>query len=65
MDDASRQTRAGVYLKLRTPTGERIEQTIQLNFLDYNNETEYEEILVGVDLVKFVSSEKLIIRSDS
>ena len=30
-----------------------------------SNETEYEAILVGVDLTKSISSEKLIIRSDS
>ena len=30
-----------------------------------NNETEYKEILAEVDLPNFVSSEKLIISSDS
>ena len=65
MDDASRQTRAGVDLYLKAPTGERIEQAIRLYFLAYNNETKYEAILVGINLAKSVSSEKLIIRSDS
>ena len=33
--------------------------------LGNNNETKYEAILAKIDLAKFVSSEKLIIRSDS
>ena len=65
MDDASRQTGAGVDLQLRAPTEERIEQAIQIDFLESNNETEYEAILAGVDLAKFVSLEKLIIHNDS
>ena len=65
MDDASRQTGDGISLQLRAPTGERIEQAIRLDFPVSNNETKYETILAEVDLTKFASSEKLIIRSDS
>ena len=65
MDNASCQMGAGVCLQLRATTREMIEQAIQLNFPASNNETEYEAILAGVDLTKSVSSEKLIIRSDS
>ena len=65
LDDASCQTRAGVGLQLKAPTGERIKQAIRLGFPASNNETEYEAILAGIDLAKSVSSEKLIIRSDS
>ena len=65
MDDTSRQTRAGFGLQLKSPTGERIEQAIRLGFPASNNEVEYEAILAGVDLVNSVSSEKLIIRSNS
>ena len=64
--DASQQTGAGVGLKFKAPTGERIEQAIQLDFPASNNETEYEAILDGVDLAKSVSpKKKLIIHSDS
>ena len=65
MDGASLQIGAGVGLQLRAPTRERIEQAIRLGFPASNNETEYEAILARVDLVKSVSSRKLIIRSDS
>ena len=50
---------------LKTPTGERIEQAIRLDFYASNNETKYEAILTGIYLAKSVSSEKLIVPSDS
>ena len=36
-----------------------------MDFLASNNEVEYKAIIVGLDLVISVSSEKIIIRSDS
>ena len=65
MDGSSRQIGAGVGLQLKALTREMIEQAIRLSFPGSNNETEYEAILAGVDLVKSVSKEKLIIRNDS
>ena len=65
MDDASRQTGVGVGLQLKALIGERIEQVIRLYFLVSNNEAKYKAILVGVDLTISVSSEKIIIQSDS
>ena len=65
MDGAPHQTRAKFSLQLKAPTGERIEQAIRLDFSSFNNETKYEAILARIDLAKFVSSKKLIIRSDS
>ena len=56
MDDASHQTGAGVDLQLKDPSEERIEQAIRLDFSTSNNETEYEAILVRINLEKFVSS---------
>ena len=55
----------GVGLQLKAPTRERVEQAIRLDFPVSNNETEYEAILAGIDLAQSVSSEKLLIRSDS
>ena len=65
MDGASLQKRAGVGLQLKAPTRERVEQARRLYFPASNNETEYEAILAVINLAKSVSSEKLIIRSDS
>ena len=63
MDRASHQMRVGVDLQLKAPIGEMIEHAIQLDFPASNNG--YEAILARVDLTKSISSEKLIIRSDS
>ena len=65
MDDAFSQTGVGVSLQLKSPTEERIEQAIWLDFSTSNSETEYEAILAEIDLAKSVSLEKLIIPSDS
>ena len=65
MDGASRQMGVGIGLQLKALTRERIEQAIRLDFTTSNNEVEYEAILAGIDLVIFVSSEKIIIQSDS
>ena len=51
MEGASRQTRAGVSLQLKSSTGEMVEQAIRLDFPASNDETEYEAILVGINLV--------------
>ena len=65
MDGASRKMGAFVGLQLKAPTGERIEQAKRLDFLASNNEAKYDAILADIDLANFVSSEKIIIHSDS
>ena len=65
MDGASRHTGVRLGLKLKALIGEIIEQAMYLYFPASNNEAEYEAIISGIDLAIFVSSEKIIIRSDS
>ena len=65
VDGASRHTGAGIGLQLKSPVGERIEQAIQLGFNASNNESEYEALLSGIELVAIVSIDKLLIQSDS
>ena len=65
MDGASRQTGARVGFQLKAPIGEWVEQAIRLDFPTSNNETEYDAILVGIDLARSISSKKLLIRNDS
>ena len=65
MDGTSQQTRAGLGLQLKAPTGEIIEQVTCLDFLASNNEAEYKAIIVGIVLTFSISLEKIIIRSDS
>ena len=65
VDGASRQTRASISFQLKSPTGEKIEQTIRLGFNASNSELEYEAILAEIELVATVSTDKLLIQSDS
>ena len=65
VDGASLQIGAGIGFQLKSPTGEKIEQEIQLGLSVSNNESEYEAILAGIELEATVSADKLLIRSDS
>ena len=65
MDGASRQTGAGLGLQLEALSGEVMEQAIRLDFPAFNNEAEYEAMIARLDLSISVSSENIIIRSDS
>ena len=62
---ASRHSGAGIGLLLTSPTGERIEQAIRLGFSASNNESEYEVMIVGLELALAVGANCLLIRSDS
>ena len=42
-----------------------MEQTIHFNFFTFNNEAEYEAVLVELDLALVLTATKLEIRSDS
>ena len=57
VDGASRQTGAGVGVRLKAPTGEEIEQAIRLGFSASNNESEYEATLAGLSLAAAVSAD--------
>ena len=65
VDGVSRQTGAGIGLQLKSPGGDKLEQAIWLGFSALNNESEYEAILVGIELAAVISADKLIIQSDS
>ena len=65
IDGASRQSEEAIDLQLRTPSGEKIKQTIRLGFSASNNESEYEAILAGLELAAALSVDRLLIRSDS
>ena len=64
VDRASRQTGVSISLQLKSPTWEIIEQAICLGIGASNNESEYEAILVGIELAATVSANRLLIRSD-
>ena len=65
VDGASKQTGAGIGLQLKSLSGDKIEQAIQLGFNASNNESEYEVILAGLELAATLSAGKLLVQSDS
>ena len=65
VDGASRQSGAGIGLQLTFPAGERIEQAVRLGFDASNNESEYEALIVEVELALVVGANNLLIQSDS
>ena len=65
VDGASRQTGACIGLQLNSPGGDKIKQAVRLGFITSNNESKYEAILAGVELATAISTDKLIIWSDS
>ena len=65
IDGASRQTGAGIGLKLKSSSGDKIEQAIWLRFNASNNKLEYEAILAELELAATLSAAKLLIQSDS
>ena len=65
VDRASRQIGADISLQLKSPVGEKIEQAIPLGFSASNNKLKYEAILARIELTATVSTDKLLIQSDS
>ena len=52
-------------MQLKSPAKEKIDQAICLGFNAFNNESEFEVILAGIELEATVPADKLLIRSDS
>ena len=63
VDGASRSSGSGVGLLLKAPTGERLEQSIRLDFPVSNNEAEYEAILSGLELATTLNATKVKIHN--
>ena len=57
--------RSGAGIILESPTGEKINNALRLEFPASNNEAEYETLLVGLQLAKEMKVEQLRIYSDS
>ena len=64
VDGASRHSGAGIGIQLTSLNGEKIEQAVRLGFDVSNNESEYEALIVGVELALAVGADNLLIRSD-
>ncbi|XP_074292889.1 uncharacterized protein LOC141619770 [Silene latifolia] len=65
IDRASNQRGAGVGLILRSPQGNLIAQAVRCEFKATNNETEYEALILGMQLALDLGVRNLHISSDS
>ncbi|WJZ86093.1 hypothetical protein VitviT2T_005586 [Vitis vinifera] len=63
VDEVSRSSGSGVGLLLKALTGERLEQSIRLDFPTSNNEAEYEAILSGLELATTLNATKVKIHN--
>nr|CAN68727.1 hypothetical protein VITISV_033603 [Vitis vinifera] len=59
IDGASRTSGAGVWLVLLSPTRKQIKKSVHLDFLVFNNETEYEAMMVGLKLALALAALKI------
>ena len=65
MDGSSNKQASGAGIVLRSPEGDEIECMVRLNFPTTNNETEYEALVSGLDLVKAAGATSVVIHCDS
>ena len=65
VDGASRVSGSKVGLVLQSPSKKLVEQAIRLSFSIFNNEVEYEAMLVGLDLTLMLAAARLEVRRDS
>ena len=64
-DESSNRQARGADVMIQTPGGDRIECMIRLDFPTTNNETEYEALVVGLDLTRAAGAESIVIHCDS
>lgn len=65
VDGSSIVKGSGVGIYLKTPTGEIIEQSLQLGFKASNNEEEYEAMVARLRLAKSLGAKRLKVMSNS
>ena len=64
-DGSSNRHAGGTRMVIRTLEGDKIECMIRLDFPTTNNKAEYEALVAGLDLVKAVGAENMIVHCDS
>ena len=65
MDGSSNQRVGGASVVIQMPEGDKIECMIRLDFPTTNNETKYEALVAGLDLVKAAGVKNMIMHCDS
>ena len=65
VDESSNEGGSGAGQILVSPTGHRMHCGLRFGFKASNNETEYEALIIGLNLAKEIKVESLEIYSDS
>ncbi|XP_065623693.1 uncharacterized protein LOC136065011 [Quercus suber] len=65
VDGSSTQYAGGVGVVLQSPEGDKLKHKVRLQYQTTNNEAEYEALLRGMELAKFVEAESLLVLGDS
>ena len=65
MDGSSNKQAGGASIVLHSPEGDKIECMIRLDFPTTNNEAEYKALVAGLDLVKAVGAENMVVYYNS
>ena len=65
MDGSSNKQAGGASIVLHSPEGDKIECMIRLDFPTTNNEAEYKALVAGLDLVKAVGVENMVVYYNS
>lgn len=64
-DGALRKSRVGIRLVIYSSIKEQVKQVVLLKFSTFNNEVEYEAMIVGLDLALVLAAKNVEIKSDS
>ena len=65
MDDSSTQHVGGIGVVLQSPEGDKLTYKVRLQYQATNNEVKYEAFLKGLELVKSIEAESVLILRDS
>ena len=65
VDSSSTQHAGGIGVVLQSPKGDELKYKLRLQYQPTNNEVEYEALLKGLELAKFVVARSILILGDS
>ena len=65
MDGSSTQYVGGIGVVLQSPEGDKMRYKVHVQYQTTNNEIEYEALLKGLELAKFVEAKSILILGDS
>ena len=65
VDGSSTQNAGGIGVILQSPEGEKLKHKVRLQYQKIINEVEYEALLKGLELARFVEAESILVLGDS